>query len=181
MQCCTGNGTQGLYYAWEGTVRRNGDSAQVNLLLNRASSGVDIDSYLPYEGRVVLRNKALRRVSVRIPYWVQRREIRARVNEADRPLVWAGNYLLIGDLTPGDTISIEFPLTETTASYAACAGTADEQIYHCTFRGSTLVDITPRDEAATSYPLYLRQGLRAPVAPMKTVTRFVADRTIQRW
>jgi hypothetical protein len=28
----TGNGTQGLYYAWEGIVRENRDSAQVNLL-----------------------------------------------------------------------------------------------------------------------------------------------------
>ena len=31
--------------------------AQVNLLLNRASPWLDVDSYLPYEGKVVIHNK----------------------------------------------------------------------------------------------------------------------------
>ena len=39
-----GNGTQGLYYAWEAAVREDGDTAQVNLLLNRASALLDVDS-----------------------------------------------------------------------------------------------------------------------------------------
>ena len=29
----------------------------MNLLLNRASPWIDVDSYLPYEGRVQLKNK----------------------------------------------------------------------------------------------------------------------------
>jgi len=57
------------------------------------------------------------------------------------------------------------------------------------FRGSTLVDIAPRDTSPTGYPLYLRDHLRAspsaPLrasqAPMKGVTRFVPNRIITNW
>jgi hypothetical protein len=31
MHCCTANGNQAFYYAWEGVVRGNGDRAVVNL------------------------------------------------------------------------------------------------------------------------------------------------------
>ena len=44
----------------------------MNLLLNRASPWLDVDSYLPYEGKMVIRNKTCERVSIRIPSWVDR-------------------------------------------------------------------------------------------------------------
>ena len=181
MQCCTGNGTQGLYYAWEGIVREEGDSAQVNLMLNRAARSVDIDSCLPYEGKVVIHNKTARRVSVRIPAWVTRREIRADVSGQPRPLAWVGNYVVFDDLRPGDSVTVRFPIRETTASYTAASGTPDEQVYACTFRGSTLVDISPRDDSPTSYPLYVRDGMRSDHAPLKEVTRYIANQAILHW
>ncbi|MBI2193641.1 MAG: glycoside hydrolase family 127 protein [Planctomycetes bacterium] len=181
MACCTGNATQGLYYAWESIVRETGDTAQVNLLLHRAARLVDVDSFLPFTGKVVLRNKAARRLSVRIPSWVDRRALRAEVSGSPRPLEWVANYLTFGALKPGDVITLTFPLRETTARYTVNARTPKEQSYTCTFRGSTLVDISPRDESATSYPLYQRSHLRQESPPMKTVTRFVPARTILRW
>ena len=98
MQCCTGNGTQGLYYAWEGIVRQSGDTAQVNLLLNRSAGGLDVDSYLPYEGKVVIHNKKMERVSVRIPSWVLRKEIRSRISGKEGRGVQVGNYLMFDGL-----------------------------------------------------------------------------------
>src|SRR5205814_2933934 len=47
--CCSANGSIGLYYAWHGITRFDDGVATVNLFLNRASSWMDIDSYLPYE------------------------------------------------------------------------------------------------------------------------------------
>ena len=181
MTCCTGNGTQGLYYAWEGIVREAGETAQVNLLLNRAGDLVDVDSCLPYSGKVVIRNKKARRIAVRIPSWVKRPELRADVSGARRPLEWIGNCVVFDALKSGDALTLVFPVEETTASYTVNARTAAEQTYACTFRGSTLVDISPRDLAPTSYPLYLRDHLRGDDAPVKAVERFVPDRTIIRW
>ena len=61
--CCSGNGTQAMYYAWHSTVRFKDAVATVNLLLNRASPWMDVSSYLPYEGKVVLKNKQARRAT----------------------------------------------------------------------------------------------------------------------
>jgi hypothetical protein len=108
--------------------------------------------------------------------------VRARVNDVSRRLAWSGNYVVFGQLTPGDDILLEFPLVESSASYTVNARTKDEQTYACAFRGSTLVDISPRDEAPTSYPLYLRDHLkRAGKAPIVEVPRFVADQRIIYW
>jgi len=181
MQCCTGNGTQGLYYAWEAALREDRDTAQVNLLFNRAGKLADVDSYLPYEGKVIIQNKAARRISLRIPSWVNRKTLRAEVNGSARANAWVGNYLLFDDLRPGDAVTLAFPVTETTAQYSVNARTKDERTYTCVFRGSTLVDISPRDDSVTAYPLYVRDHLRRERAPEKETRRFVPDRIVSQW
>jgi DUF1680 family protein len=181
MHCCTGNGTRGLYYAWEGTVREKGDAAQVNLLLNRAAKLLDVDSYLPFEGRVLLHNKAARRIAVRIPSWVDRRALRAGVGGREASLDWIGNYLEFAGLQPGETIALTFPIRETTAKYTVNAQTDQERVYTCVFRGDTLVEISPRDAAPTSYPLYQRDHFRKDKAPMKNIQRFVPYKMVVHW
>jgi hypothetical protein len=181
MICCTGNGTQGLYYAWEATVRETGDMAQINLLLNRAARLLDIDSYIPYEGRVVIHNKAARRISVRIPSWVDKSELRVDVGGTQRPLDWVGRFIVLDDLRPGAAATLRFPVRETTERYTLNANTDKERVYSCTFRGSTLVDITPRDDAPTNYRIYQRAHMRSGTAPMKTKERFVADAKVIAW
>ena len=181
MVCCTGNGTQGFYYAWEGTVRENGETAEVNLFLNRAGKLLDVESWLPYEGKVILRNKTASRVAVRIPAWVSRHELNAEVSGQAASLDWIGNRIVFIGLRPTDVITLRFPVKETTASYTVNAQSETELVYSCTLRGSTLVDISPRDETPTSYPLYQRDHLRRDQAPMKEVTRFVADRVVVEW
>ena len=69
--CCTGNCTPALYCRWESIVRCANGAAQVNLWLNRASPWLDLDSYLPYEGKLVIHNKTTRKLSVRIPAWLE--------------------------------------------------------------------------------------------------------------
>ena len=181
MQCCTGNGTQGLYYAWEGILREESGSAIVNLFLNRSGRTVDIDSYLPYRGRVVISVKNASRVAVRVPSWVDPRQLRAQVATEPRPLSWLGNYVIFENIKPGDQIRLDFPIQEIAARYTAASQTKDQTTYTCTFRASTLVDISPRDDSPTSYPLYERNHLRGPNAPLKTMNCSVADRSILRW
>ena len=180
LQCCTGNASRGLYWAWEPITRSDGDEAQVNLLLNRAAPWLDIDSYLPYEGKVVIRNKTARRIAVRIPAWVDRRKLRASVNGVARNLSWVGAYQVFGDLKPADTIELGFPVPRETVHLTANCRKKEETTYAITMRGNTVVDITPRDESPQCYPMYLRDHMKAEVAPMKTVQRYVAGK-LARW
>ena len=186
--CCVANGALGLYYAWESIVRHDGEGAQVNLLLNRASPWLDVDSFLPYEGKVVIRNKAAKRVAVRIPGWAERRQVRAAINDRPTSSFWAGNRLVFDRLEATDVITIEFPMVEHTIAYtvpdgelvmAPEGGSAEmsRTRYTCHFKGNTLVDISPRDESSP-YGLYRRDHYKGSRAPMKSVVRYVPPRTI---
>lgn len=181
LLCCTGNGTQGLYYAWEGALRYEGGTALVNLLLNRASPWADVDSYLPYEGKVVVKSKSAKRIGLRIPAWVDRNRVTGAVNNTPAQGDWVGNRLFF-DVRDKDEVTLQFPVPATTARYTVMSKVWKlEATYTCTFRGSTLVDISPRDKAATSYPLYVRDHMRQDKAPMRRVTRFATSKIMRDW
>ena len=188
MQCCAGNTPKALYYAWEGAVRHDAGTVTINLMLNRASPWVDVNSYLPYEGKVLVQVKDAERVAIRLASWIPRRRLVARVNGTHREGVRMGNYLVFEGLRPRDEIRLDFPIAEWTATYTAnahrpgsSASKTRETKYTCAFRGSTLVDISPRDSDPTTYPFYLRDDMRQDTAPMRTVTRFVPTDTIRNW
>ena len=115
--CCAINGYIGFYYAWDGIVRCDDGAAQINLLLNRASEWLDIDSYEPYEGRAVIRNKTAKQISVRIPRFADFNKVNATINGQKVEKCFVGRYLLLKDTAPGDVIEITYPLPESTASY----------------------------------------------------------------
>jgi hypothetical protein len=171
--CCTGNASQALYYAWEGITRYRDGVATVNLFLNRASPWLDVDSYLPYEGKVVLHNKQAHKIMVRIPSWLEGTPIAAKVNGRSVHPAEEGRWLVLDRLTPGEVINLTFPVFRTTTHY-----TIDGTRYAITFRGSTVVDISPRNTGAHIYPIYLRQHMDSDSAPMHEVRRFVADNLI---
>jgi hypothetical protein len=188
--CCTGNCTRALYAAWESALRCADGVAQVNLLLNRASFWVDVDSCLPYEGKVALHNKTARKISVRMPLWVDKKAVHAEVNGQPAPTFWIGQYLVFDAMNAKDEVVITFPVTESTETYtlkwkqtefwkeSTYPGPSWEPLkeparYTCHFRGNTLVDISPRDEG-NGLPLYQRDPLKATTTPTHKVTRFVA-------
>ena len=190
MICCHGNATQGLYYVWEGIVRESGQNATVNLLLNRAAKLLDIESHLPYEGKVVIRNKSARRVTVRIPAWVDRRQIRAKISPSEKPgqsstqdvpLDWMGNHLVFTGLAPGNVITLTFPVPASAGSYTTNYNSPKQRTYQISFRGSTVVDISPRDTDPLRVPIYLRDHMKATVAPTRKFQRFVADKKVAYW
>ena len=80
-----------ILYAWEAH--------------NHASPWLDVESSLPYEGRVVVRNKQARRVSVRLHSWIPWRELRCEVDGADRTPGRIGQYAVFDDLSPDSVIS----------------------------------------------------------------------------
>ena len=188
--CCTGNCIPALYYAWESTVRCEGGSAKVNLLLNRASPWLDVDSFLPYEGKVVIRNKTAHSLAVRIPRWVDRKAVAGAINGKAVTNDWISNYLFFAQIRASDEISVTFPMVTATEHYTLKWKHTDHWMestdpgrswsnlnpttYTMTFKGNTLVDVTPREEGP-GYPLYERgQERDLTTAPTKVLRRFVA-------
>lgn len=171
MQCCTANGARGLYSAWEAITRCDdkGD-AQVNLLLNREAPWLSVESSLPYEGSVTIRNRTCRRISVRIPAWVNRCDLRSRLGDVELPARFVGRYLVVDEFKPGDVIQLVFPVREETIRASAHAKTPAETVYTIRLRGGTVVDISPRETNPLYVPFYRRTAMQiAGPAPRKAV------------
>jgi hypothetical protein len=169
MQCCTGNAARTLYYIWDAIVTAKGTNAQVNLLLNRASPWLDVDSHLPYEGKVVIRNKTVRKLSVRIPEGTARGQVACDVNGKKQETTWSGHYLVVDGLKGGDLVTIEIPLMEKTLFKVI-----GDVPYRLTLKGNTVVDIAPE---GTIYPLYQRDHYKRNKSPLKKISQFVSKET----
>jgi hypothetical protein len=173
--CCSPWGNLGITYAWEGTLRYADGVARVNLLLNRASPWMDIDSYLPYEGKVVLRNKSAREALARIPLWVDKKAVGCRVGERVVRPEWFGDYLRVQGLRTGDVVTIEFPVAQRVERWTSPGPNlplAKGTIYTVKFRGNTVVELSP--PLAPGSWLYQNrpEKYKATVAPMKRMTRY---------
>ena len=183
QNCCTVNAAFGFYYAWHGITRFDQGVATVNLFLNRASDWMDIDSHLPYEGKVVLHNKKAHTTLVRIPSWVRDEKTRWFVNDMPVETARAGRHRIVSGLKPGDKIRLEFPVQESVDTYHFLDDVPEgEEIpstkFTITFKGSTIIDIKPREDKPGMYPMYLRDHYRANKAPMRKAKRFVSNEVI---
>ncbi len=193
--CCSGNATMGLYAAWDGILDEGRGATQINLLLNRAAESLDVDSCLPYDGKVVIRNKTARRISVRIPRWVDGKAVKSLVNGQPASPFWVNRYLVFTDVKPQDEIFLAFPMVETKETHTLKWKKADfwqectnpgnhwkpddpPARFTFTLRGNTVVDITPREKTG-EYQLYERDFMKHGPAPMHKVTRFVSAKPIK--
>jgi hypothetical protein len=159
-----------FYYAWHGITRFDQGVAQVNLFLNRVSPWIDVESYLPYEGKVILRNKQAEAARVRIPWWIDAKDLKVTLNGKPIEANQSGHSLMVEGIKKGDVIELNFPLRERTDKYFI-----HDKSYTIKYRGSTVVDIQPRNTDPKMIALYQRDALKLTKAPMHTVKRFVAD------
>ncbi len=183
MNCCTANGSQALYYVWDSIVREKDGVVSVNLLLNRRSPWLDIESALPYRGEAILRNKQAKRLAIRIPGWADKAAVQIHMKNRRWPLIWVQNYLLIENIGPGTMIKIECPIKES-VEHMDVDGyeVRDPQFlgrhsYAITFRGNTAIDISPRSPAG--YSIYDRKNYRSGSVPQVEGSDYVAAKPIQ--
>jgi hypothetical protein len=122
MTCCSAHGTRALYLAWANTVVEEGSRIRVNLLLNRATSAVTVHSFLPHEGKLLIKvHKEIPELLVRIPSWVRWGDVKIerRKNptkgageDSRRRETWKKNYLSLGRSEQGQEFIVTFPVAE---------------------------------------------------------------------
>ena len=192
MACCTANCSQGLYHAWEGILRKSGrDAVDVNMWLNRRSPWLDIWSWLPYEGRLMLYNKGMTRITIRKPAWARPSRIRCRVNGVDAVPAWSGNRMLLTQLRGNEIIELETEVTRDRGSYTLVnlhAPHESKEQYTCEFHGHTAISAVriragrdpgePYSENLDWYRLFRREHMRASHAPMKAMPAHIPPHRI---
>ncbi|MBW7460353.1 glycoside hydrolase family 127 protein, partial [Paenibacillus sepulcri] len=155
--CCLGSGTRGLFMGWSNTITEKNGAISVNFLLNRGSVWLDVDSYLPHEGKVVLHiHRDLPRLQIRIPEWagyakvsyVREREGSEAVSgRGSDSSMWVNeHFLTLGAAQAGETITVTFPLSSRTTIENAIG-----QTFETHWRGDDVVNISPK---GTQHPFY---------------------------
>jgi len=170
QHCCTGNATRAIYYVWERIVQHESGRLRVNLLLNRASEWADVNSHIPYMGQVDVRIRKPVELSLRIPEWVRPADIRVSVDDRDRPITFDGRYALVGDVVPGNTASMTFPIAERTETLLI-----EEREYTAILKGNDIVSMDPPGEFC---PLYQREQYRSNTSRWRKTERFVSNEFI---
>jgi hypothetical protein len=171
MHCCTANCSRTIYYIWEHILHQQGDRVRVNLLMNRASPSVDVESHIPYEGQVDIKVKQGSQLSVRIPEWVSPEEAAVQVDSVTRSTGWDGRYAEIGAMKPGAVVTITFPIAERTDSVWI-----EQERYALVRKGNEVVVIDPPGRYA---PLYQRDHYRERGARWHQMERFVPEQPIE--
>jgi len=167
MNCCSGSGARGLYFIWRNIVTYDEGRLRVNLLLNRASKWADVYSHIPYTGRVDVKMKQDLALEIRIPEWVKPEEAECTVDGESRKLSFDGRYAKVGDVHPGEKVTMNFPIFERTDVINVQRGE-----YKIVRRGNNVVSIDPPGKY---HPFYQRDHYRRGHTLYRKVKRFVAD------
>jgi hypothetical protein len=80
--------------------------------------------------------------------------------------------LIFRKLKPGDIIRLEFDQPESIDQYYVPSNQREIAIQ---LRGSTVLDLAPRDQDPTVIPLLMRDHMKAKMAPMHKVKRFASE------
>ncbi len=170
MHCCV-SGAEALYIVWHNIVTQDANGVSVNLLLNRDSKWVRVNSHMPYEGKVELFVHDASVLSVRVPDWVSKGEVSVMVDDRLVDVSagdWQDGFVRLTGLKPDRKVTITFPQRENVEE-KFFAG----QIYTLTWQGDTVVDISPN---GTISPTYQRENMqRDKSAPLKRAIYHVPD------
>ena len=170
QHCCTGNASRSIYFIWDHILDYSSGKLRVDLLLNRASPWADIDSHIPYTGRVDIRIKTPCDLSVRIPEWVSPADTRCEVSGATRETGFNGRYANVGAVKPGDVVTLAFPISERTEEVWI-----EKRRYTVVIKGNEVVRIDPPGSVC---PIYQREHYRNNTPLWRNIERFVSNETL---
>ena len=168
--CCTANGSMALYRVWDAITRFDGSTATVNLLLNRTSPWLIVESFLPYEGKVRVTNRQAQKMRIHLPAYVNPADLKLYRNGKAVTAMTEGRWLTVDEMEKGEEVVIEFDLAERIERF-----TVDGKVYKATFVGDTVMDIeSRRDDDPYIIPLYMNRSVHGEKTPLRSVRYFIA-------
>lgn len=182
MACCHASATRTLFYIWDSIAEsfrddQNRNALKVNLLMNRATPNVDIYSYVPFEGKVVIKAKSTLieplYVYLRVPEWIPQQyvgaDLKVTIDGAPTPWIWQDRYLkLTQALVAGQSLQMNFPITNKVVQAKVAGLDLTLQM-----RGNNVIGMSPAGKVIPLYQDYVIQDGHIGLAKTKQVHRFV--------
>jgi hypothetical protein len=145
----------GLFIAWKNAARFENGTLSVNLHIDKLLPQAEIRGFQPFKGLLTIQMKEACAVRVRIPDFVEPKNMAIDVNGARiQPKVF-GNYLELGQRVQGDAIRITYPLPLMTEEVEIGNPGFRHYRYRVTWKGDTVVRMEPLgNDYATGYSEY---------------------------
>ncbi len=162
MHCCSPAGARALFLAWSNAITERDGTVAINLHLDRDARAGELRSHRPYEGKLVFSLARKRKLRVRLPGWLDARDLRIYVNAKRVAPKVRGRWLVLDELGGADVVSVNYPLTKH-EGWEVIGG----HTYRVKWKGDTVVAIKPRGKIK---PLYQRERYEknaTPAAPLK--------------
>jgi hypothetical protein len=103
----TACGNMGFYDIWKGAVLHSNGVTTVNLFINHFTPWLNIESFLPYEGRVIIKSKQPQMISIRIPKNIGISSLLMTINGVAQKNELAGRYVFL-PAKEGDIIELTY-------------------------------------------------------------------------
>ncbi len=148
QNCCGGSGTHGLFIVWKNASRYDRGTLSVHLHIDKLLPQAEIRSYQPYKGLVTIDLKQPGKVRVRVPDFVNAKDMKVKVKQVEvKARVW-GNYLELDDRQAGERLEVTYPVNVREEAITIGNPGFRQYRYRVTWKGDTVVRMTPAGEQA---------------------------------
>lgn len=146
QNCCGGSGTHALFIVWKNAVRFDDGTLSVHMHIDKRLPQAEIRCYQPYEGLLTIDLKQACNVRVRIPEFVDPKELKASSSRGEiNARVW-GNYLELGQRQAGEKLEVTYPVPVCDKEVTVGNRGFRQYRYGVTWKGDTVVRMTPIGE-----------------------------------
>jgi hypothetical protein len=143
QNCCAGAGIRATYQVWSGIVTEEPQRVSVNLSLDRTTPGVEVTSFLPFEGRVRIAMKRDADLRWRRPGHCAPGDVRVKSSGPSTAAQADGPYLALGRQRSGTVLELTFPLPARHESLTIGNHGHQQYRFDVDWRGETVMGIRP--------------------------------------
>lgn len=116
----TSGAVDGLCEAFSSIITSDDVGIRINLLFSHEAEEVRVTSHLSQTGCIEIQNRGGRPLLVRIPSWVDKKDVCLKVNGAETQKIFIQSYLLITENEIPSSSTIAFPMREKRTVESIC-------------------------------------------------------------
>lgn len=145
--CCAPEGMRAIHTAWSNIIERRAKTAfgpagiYVNLAMARETPLGDVTTR---PGQLAVAAHVGGPFLLRVPSWAPRDQVRAFNNGKPVKVQWSGDYVRFNHVTPGDGLTISYPVLEWEHSVSGLWSERPELTTRFRWRGNRVIDVAPR-------------------------------------
>jgi hypothetical protein len=143
QNCCAGAGLRATYQVWSSVVTEEPHRISVNLSLDRTTPGVQVISFVPFEGRVRITLKRDSDLRWRRPGHCAPSNVRIKSNGPSPSVKAEGPFLSFGRQRTGTVLELTFPLPVQHQSITIGNHGYQQYAFDVDWKGETVMAIRP--------------------------------------